>query len=74
MSILTSIFEVFSAVAEWFVSAVTNMIPMFYVANPTAGETGGLTFIGTLAVVGLAIAIVLMLVATIRSYLQLSAR
>lgn len=63
-TVISSVLAVFTAVLEWFVSSINVAVGIFW-----AAETG-LTFIGTLAVVGLAIAIVLMLLAMIRSYLK----
>lgn len=64
-SVISSVLAVFLAVIEWFVGAVEAMTPLFYVA-----ETG-LTFIGTITVIGVAIAITLLVVAMIRSLLRL---
>ena len=50
-SVLTAILAVFLAVGEWISSAVTTLTPMFW-----AAETG-LTFLGTLAVAGLAFSV-----------------
>lgn len=60
---LTSVLEVFTQVGEWFVDAITAMTPIFY-AN------GQLTLIGVLATASLAIAVVLLVLAMIRSYLR----
>lgn len=65
-SIVTAVTEVFTAIGTWLVSSITAMEAVFW-AN------GALTFIGTLSVVGLAIAVILMVLAMIRSYLQLRA-
>jgi hypothetical protein len=62
--VLTSIFEVFTAVVSWLTGAVTSLIPMFYVA-----ETG-LTFLGVLAVAGLAISIVFLVMGIIQNFLH----
>lgn len=50
-SVLTSILEVFSSVGDWIATAVTDLIPMFYGAE-------GLTFLGVLAVAGLAFSVI----------------
>lgn len=63
-TVITAVLAVFSAILEWFVSAIETAVGIFWVA-----ETG-LTFIGTLAVIGLGIAVVLMLLAMVRSYLK----
>lgn len=63
-TVLSAVLAVFSAILEWFVTAINTAVGIFWVA-----ETG-LTFIGTLAVLGLGIAVILMLFAMIRSYLK----
>lgn len=65
-TVITAITAVFTAIGEWLVTAITAMEVVFW-------AEGALTFIGTLAVVGLAIAVILMVLAMIRSYLQLRA-
>lgn len=63
-TVVTAVLAVFTAVLQWFVTAIETAIGIFWTAE------AGLTFLGTLAVIGLAIAIVLMLFAMIRSYLK----
>lgn len=65
--VLTSIFEVFSSVADWIVEAVVGVIPMFYSADT------GLTFIGVLAVAGLAISVAFLLIGIIQRFLKFQA-
>lgn len=50
-SALNSIFDVFSNVGTWIADSVQNLISMFYV-------DGSLTFLGVLAVAGLAISVI----------------
>lgn len=64
MDILTAILAVFSAVGEWITGAVTDIIPMFYVA-----ETG-LTFLGVLAVAGLAFSVIFLVMGIIQNFLH----
>lgn len=64
MAILTAILEVFSSVGTWIAEAVTDLLPMFYVA-----ETG-LTFMGILAVAGLAISVVFLMIGVIQNFLH----
>lgn len=64
MSVLEAILAVFMAVGEWIGGAVTALIPMFYVA-----ETG-LTFLGVLAVAGLAISVTFLLIGLIQNFLH----
>lgn len=68
MSVLTSILEVFMAVAEWIGSAILALIPIFWSA-----ETG-LTFIGVLSVASLAFAIIFLVIHTITKFIQFRAR
>ena len=63
-TVVTAVLAVFTAVLQWFVTSIEVAIGIFWTAE------AGLTFLGTLAVIGLAIAIVLMLFAMIRSYLK----
>ena len=63
-SVLTAILEVFAAIGEWIPTAVTALIPMFYVA-----ETG-LTFLGVLSVAGLAFSVTFLLIGLIQRFLN----
>lgn len=64
MSVVSAITDVFSAIGTWISNAVTDLLPMFY-----STETG-LTFIGTLAVCGLAFSIVFLLIGLISNFLS----
>lgn len=64
MTVLTAILEVFEAVGTWIVSAVNNVMPMFYVA-----ETG-LTFLGVLAVAGLSFSVVFLIIGLVQNFLH----
>lgn len=66
-NVLDSILEVFMAVAEWIVTAVTSVIPMFYSSDT------GLTFLGVLAVAGLAISVAFLLIGIIQRFLKFQA-
>lgn len=66
-NVLTAITDVFDAIGEWITGAVNNLIPMFYVP-----ETG-LTFMGTLAVAGLAVSVVFLLIGIIQRFLKFGA-
>lgn len=63
-SVLSAVLEVFSSVGTWIAEAVQNLIPMFYVA-----ETG-LTFLGVLAVAGLAFSVVFLVMGIIQNFLH----
>ena len=64
MDIISAIFDVFDAITSWLTGAVVDIIPMFY-----AAETG-LTFLGSLAVVGLGISVVFLLIGIIQNFLH----
>lgn len=63
-SVVTSVVAVFSAMLEWFSTALGSVSDIFYVK-----ETG-LTFIGTISVIALSISVVLLVVNMIRRFLQ----
>ena len=63
-TVLTAILAVFLSVGEWISSAVTTLTPMFWVV-----ETG-LTFLGTLAVAGLAFSVVFLIIGLIQNFLH----
>lgn len=63
MTVLESILEVFESVGTWIASAVQNLIPMFY-------GTDGLTFLGVLAVAGLAFSVSFLIIGLIQNYLH----
>lgn len=64
MGIIEQITGVFDAIGTWLSGAVNDLIPMFYVAE------SGLTFLGTLAVVGLAMSVVFLLIGLIQNFLH----
>lgn len=64
MNIITAITNVFTEIGTWLVSAVGDLVPMFWVA-----ETG-LTLLGTLAVVALGISIIFLLIGLIQNFLH----
>lgn len=61
---VASILAVFTSLIEWFVEAVGAITPIFW-------AEGALTFVGTITVIGVAIAVTLMVIAMIRSLLRL---
>lgn len=65
MTAVESVLSVFTALIDWFVTSIGAVVPIFYVA-----ETG-LTFIGGITVIGVAIAVATLIFATIRSMLRL---
>lgn len=65
--ILTAILAVFTGVADWIVTSVDGLVPLFYNA-----EGASLTFVGVLAVAGLAFSVAFMLINLIKSWLRFS--
>ena len=65
MGIVEQMTGVFTEIGEWIVSAITQLQAVFYNA-----ETG-LTLMGTLAVVGLAIGVIFLVVGVIQNFLRL---
>lgn len=59
-----SITGVFTEIIDWFVLAIQSIMGIFWTTE------GGLTVIGTLSVISLAIGITLLLVNVIRDYLK----
>ena len=64
MGILEKVLDVFSGVGDWISGAVTDLIPMFYAADT------GLTFLGVLAVAGLAFSVVFLVLGIIQNFLH----
>ncbi len=62
--VISSIFAVFTAIIEWFVTAMSSVSAIFY------NSESGLTFVGTVSVIGFSIAVVLLVIAMIRSLLK----
>lgn len=67
MNIVTSVLAVFTAVSEWLMTNLADVIELFY------NTTDGLTFFGLLALIPLGISVVMMLFAIVRSYLNFRA-
>lgn len=66
MTIINAITGVFDSMSEWLTGAIDGVTSLFYNA-----ETG-LTLVGTLAIMGLSIAVVMMLINTVKSFLRFS--
>lgn len=70
MDILTQVLSVFEAIGDWIVESLPTFTALFYTA-PTGGETtGSLTFLGVLAVAGLAFSVVFLLIGIIQRFLH----
>ena len=63
-SVLTSILAVFTMVGDWIANAVTSLMPIFY------SSTEGLTFLGVLAVAGLAFSVCFLIIGIIQRFLH----
>lgn len=66
-SVITAITAVFTAIMEWITGAIADITPIFYVAE------SGLTFMGTLAIMGLGISIFFLLVHVVTRFIQFKA-
>lgn len=67
MGVLDTVLAVFDGIGDWITDAVTALIPMFY--TETDG-TGSLTFLGVLAVAGLAFSVVFLIIGIIQNFLH----
>lgn len=71
MGVLSAILEVFTSVGTWISTATQNLIPMFWQAG-TDGSGGSLTFLGVLAVAGLAFSVTFLIIGLIQRFLHFS--
>lgn len=69
-SIISAFTDVFQAMGTWLVSFINSIIPLFWTEG-TSGGTGSLTFLGVLAVIGLAISIFFLVMRVIENFLHL---
>lgn len=65
MSVVSQITGVFTSIANWIAETIPNIVSVFYSAE------SGLTFLGTLSVVGLGISIFFLLMGLIQNFLHL---
>ena len=70
MSQITAITDVFTAMGTWLVSFINSIIPLFWTAG-TADTPGSLTFLGVLAIIGLAISVFFLVMRVIENFLHL---
>lgn len=63
-SVLDAILAVFTAVGTWISTSVPTFFPLFYAAE------SGLTFLGVLAVAGLAFSVVFLIIGIIQKFLH----
>lgn len=62
-TVLDAILAVFTSVGNWIAGAVDQITPMFY-------AEGALTFLGVLAVSGLAISVIFLIISVIQNFLH----
>jgi hypothetical protein len=68
-TVLGSILAVFDAVGEWFSTFVPTLFALFWTPG-AEGAAGELTFLGVLAVAGLAISVVFLVMGLIQNFLH----
>lgn len=68
MGILEAIFAVFTDVGDWIISALTSLMSIFWTAG--ADGAGQLTFLGFLAVAGLAFSVIFLIIGIIQRFLH----
>ena len=68
-TVLESVLSVFDAVGEWFADFVPTLFALFWTAGD-GGASGELTFLGVLAVAGLAISVVFLVIGIIQNFLH----
>lgn len=66
--VIEAVLAVFDMIGNWIGGAFENLIPIFWTA--TEGGAGSLTFMGVLAVAGLAISVVLLLLNIVQRFLH----
>lgn len=67
--VLTAILAVFTAIGEWFSTAFTKLIPIFWTAG-SGSESGSLTFMGVLAVCGLGMSVIFLIIGIIQKFMH----
>lgn len=68
-TVLNAVLDVFSAIGEWFSDFVPTLFSLFWTPG-AAGEPGALTFLGVLAVAGLAFSVVFLVIGLIQNFLH----
>lgn len=70
IGVITAITGVFEAIGNWFVTFIPQLIAIFWTEG-TGDTAGSLTFLGVLAVVGLAISVFFLIMGLIQNFLHL---
>lgn len=68
-TVLDSVLGVFSAIGEWFSEFVPTLFSLFWTPG-TDGSGGQLTFLGVLAIAGLAFSVVFLVIGLIQNFLH----
>lgn len=63
-SVVASITGVFTAMASWITTTIPSVVAVFY------DEEGGLTFMGTLAVIALSVSVFFLLMGLVQNFLH----
>lgn len=63
-AVITAITGVFTAISNWIVETIPNIVAVFY------NSTDGLTFLGTLSVIALGISVFFLLMGLIQNFLH----
>lgn len=66
MSVISEVLDVFSSVGQWITGEIPTFMSLFYSAD------SGLTFLGALAVAGLAFSVVFLFIGFIQRFLHFS--
>lgn len=69
MAVLDAVLAVFTAIAGWVSDTLPTIQGIFWTAG-TSGNPGSLTFMGVLAVAGLAISVFFLLMGVIQNFLH----
>lgn len=67
--VVSSITGVFTAIGDWITTFLSSLIEIFY-TTPSEGVEGGLTFLGTLSVIGLAFSVFFLIMGVIQNFLH----
>lgn len=68
-TVLDAVLLVFSAIGEWFSDFIPTLFRLFW-TDGASGEPGELTFLGVLAVAGLAVSVIFLIIGLIQNFLH----
>lgn len=68
---VAAIVEALSAMGDWFVSMFNSLVALFWVEAESGAGVGHLTFVGTIALIGISIGLVMGLFRLIRGFLRM---